>query len=97
MVLFLGFNLTETTFCPRKAEAKYSRSPIRQKLPWWKLNLKKTQHSVNDKKPSMLETRTAKANLAECSCGSVSDSRRAPVKVGGPHSYGWKDIWLTKS
>ena len=26
-----------------------------------------------------------------------SDSRRPPVKLGGPHPYGCKDIWLTKS
>ena len=44
----------------------------------------------------MLETRTAKANSAESSCGSVSDSRTL-VRVGGPLSYGWKDIWITKS
>ena len=28
---------------------------------------------------------------------SVSDSRRSPVKLEGPGSYGWKDTWLTKS
>ena len=50
----------------------------------------------SDKKASVLEIGTAKMNSAESSCGSVSDSRRPPVKVGGPHSYGWKDIWLTK-
>ena len=59
--------------------------------------MKKSQSSGNDKKPSVLETGTAKANSAECSCGLVSDYRRAPVKVGGPHSYGWKDTWLAKS
>jgi len=63
----------------------------------WKLNTKEIQCSGNDKKPSMLETGTAKTNSAESSYGSISDSRRPPVKVGGPHSYGWKDIWLTKS
>jgi len=26
------------------------------------------------------------------SCGSVSDSRRPPVKVGGPRSYGLRDL-----
>ena len=38
--------------------------------------------------------RDNKTNLAESSHDSVSDSRRPPVKVGGPHPYGWKDIWL---
>ena len=28
---------------------------------------------------------------------AVSDSRRPPVKVGGPRCYGWRDICLTKS
>jgi hypothetical protein len=78
-------------------EAKHSRSPTQQKLPQWKQNAKKTQCRGSDKKPSMLETQTAKINSSESSCGSVSDSRRPPVKVGGPRSYGWKDIWLTKS
>ena len=59
--------------------------------------MKKTQHRGSDKKPGVLETRTAKTISAESSHGSVSDSRRSPVKAGGPHSYGWKDIWLTKS
>ena len=69
---------------PHEAEAKHSRSLTWQKLPWWKLNVKKTQYSENDKKPSMLETGTAKINPAESSCSSVSDSRRPPVKVGSP-------------
>jgi hypothetical protein len=50
-----------------------------------------------DKKPSVLETGTAKINSAESSHGSVSDFRRPLVKVGDTRSYGWKDIWLTKS
>jgi len=58
--------------------------------------MKKMLQRESDKKSSVLETGTAKTNLAESSCGSVSDSRRPPVKVGGPCSYGWKDIWLTK-
>ena len=82
---------------PCEAEAKHSRSPTWCKLPWWKLNVKKTQHSGSDKKPSMLATRPAKANVAESSRNSVSDSRRPPVTLRGPRSYSWKDIWLTKS
>ena len=60
----------------------------------WKLNVKKTQHNGSDKKPCVLETRIVKANSAESSRGSVSDSRRPLVGVGSPHPYGWKDIWL---
>ena len=31
-------------------------------------------------------------NSAESPRGSASDSRRPPVKVGGPRSYGWRDM-----
>ena len=31
-------------------------------------------------------------NSAESSHGSASDSRRPLVKVGGPHSYGWRHM-----
>ena len=90
MVPFLGFNLAETTSVrPRKAEAKHSRSPTQRKLLWQKLNVKKTQHSGSDKKPSVLATGTAKTNSAESSRGKVSDSRRPPIKVRGPRSYDW--------
>ena len=82
---------------PLSGEAKHSRSPTQWKLMLWKLNAKKIQCSGGDKKPSVMETRTTKANLAENSSSSVSDSRRPPVKLGGPHPYGCKDIWLTKS
>ena len=77
--------------------AKHSRSPTQGKLTWWKQNAKETQCSGSDKKPNVLETGTTRTNSAESSRGSVSDSRRPPVKVGGPHPYVWKDIWLTKS
>ena len=59
--------------------------------------MKKTQCRGSDKKPSVLETGTGENKLAESSWGLVSDFRRLPVKVGGPRSYGWKDIYLTKS
>ena len=78
-------------------ETKHSRSPALRKLMWWKLNTREIQCSGSDKKPSMLETGTAKTNSAESSCGSISDSRRPPIKVGSPHPYGRKDILLTKS
>ena len=98
MVLFLGFNLAETTSAwPLQSGGQAQQKPNSVKLLWQTLNTKKTQHSGRDKKPSVLETGTAKTNSAESSCGSVSDSRRPPVQVGIPHSYVWKDIWLTKS
>ena len=59
--------------------------------------MKKTQHRGSDKKPRVLESGTAKTNSAESSHSSVSDARRPLVKVGDPCSYGWNDIWLTKS
>ena len=89
--------LKQPQFGPCKAEAKHSRSPTLWKLPQWKLNMKKTQLSGSDRKPSMLESRTAKTNSAESSHGSVWDSRKPLVEVESPHPYDWKDIWLTKS
>ena len=97
LLLWLRFNLDETTLAQSKVKAKHSRSPAWQNFTLWKLNAKKTQQSKIDKKHSVLETGRAKTNSVESSHCSVSDSRRPPVKVGGPHSYGWKDIRLTKS
>ena len=51
---------------PSEAETKH-RSPNQQKLTVWKLKVKETQHSGSDKKPSVLETGTAKTLLAESS------------------------------
>ena len=52
MVPFLGLNLAETISAwSHKEEAKHSRSPTQQKLPQWKLNVKKTQSRGRDKKP----------------------------------------------
>ena len=84
---------------PYKVEAKHSRSPTRWNLPWWKLRVKKTVCRGSDKKPSVLESGTAKTISAESSRGSVSDSRRSLIGVGSPHTpsspmagrtYGWK-------
>ena len=55
MVPFLGFNLAETVSAgSHKEEAKHSRSSTVRKLPWWKVNAKKTQGRGSDKKPSVL-------------------------------------------
>ena len=59
--------LKEAQLGPCKAEVKHNRSPNQQKLLQWKLNAKKPQHSGSDKKPSMLETATAKIDMAESS------------------------------
>ena len=96
MVPFLGFNLAETTLArPPRGGAQAQQKPNSVKAPVVEAELKKTQHSGSDKKTSGLETGTTKANSAERS--HSSGSRRPPIKVGGPRSYGWKDIWLTKS
>ena len=42
--------------------------------------MKKTQRSGSDKKPSVLENRTAKTNSTESSSSSVSDFKRPLVK-----------------
>ena len=94
---FLSFNLAETTLgWPPQGEGEAQQKPNSGKLMRWKQNMKKMQHRESDKKSSVLEIGTAKTNLAESSHGSVSDCRRPPIKVGGPRSYGWKDIWLAK-
>ena len=59
--------------------------------------MRKTQCSRSDKKPSLLETGTAKTNSAEISCGSLSDTRRPLLKLRGHHSYGWKAISSVQS
>ena len=97
MVPCLEFNLAEmTSVWPLEGWGQAQQKPNSAKLTWQKLNVKKTQHSESDKKPSILETRTAKTYSAESSHGSVSDSRRPPVKVVGPCTYVWKDIWQKK-
>ena len=79
--------LKQSQLGPRKVEAKHSRSPIWRKLPWWKLNVKKTECRGSDKKSSLLETGTAKTNSAKltwlslrfqktCSWGRKSSSLR---------------------
>ena len=42
--------------------------------------------------PSCWKPGQWKMNSAESSHSSVSDSRRPPVNLGGPRSYGWRDI-----
>ena len=54
--------LKQSQFSPCKAEAKHIRKSNLAKFPQWKLKEKKTQCRGNDKKPSVLETGTAKTN-----------------------------------
>ena len=87
MVPFLGVNLAETTSpChphPQtcKEATKHSRGTTRGKLPWWKLNEKKTQRRGSDKKPGMLDTRTVKNKLSR----KLTQLSLIP-----------KDLWLRK-
>ena len=43
-----------------KWKTSTTENPTQQKLQWWKLDVKKTQHRGSDKKPSVLEMVTAK-------------------------------------
>ena len=96
LVPFLRFNLAEITLARHlRVGDQEQQKPNSAKLTHWKLNTKKTQCNGWDKKPSVLETGTAKTNSGKAHV-AVSDSRTL-VKVGGPHPYGWKVIWLTKS
>ena len=72
-------NLTwlKPQFSPNEAETKHSRSPTWQKFMLWKLNTKETQCSGSDRKPRVLEIRTANTNSAESSHSSVLDSRKS--------------------
>ena len=81
---------------PSKAETKH-KSPTQISSCCRRWTQRKPKHSGSDKKPRVLETGTTKTNSAESSHCSVSDSRRPPVRVGGPCPCGWKDIRLTKS
>ena len=97
-VQFLGFNQAETT-CLAPARRKPS-------IAGAKLGKSSCSGSWTQRKPSIEEvTRSPtcckwgqwKMNSAESACSSVSDSRRPLIKVGDPHSHGWKDMCLTKS
>jgi len=59
-VPFLTFNLAETT----SARPPEGGGQAQQEPPQWKLNMNKTQGRGRDKKPSVLETGTAKNELS---------------------------------
>ena len=90
--------MAETT----SAQAQWGRDQTQQKPNLAEVHMVETEHEGNLAQWKWQEAQRAgnrdnKTNLAESSHDSVSDSRRPPVKVGGPHPYGWKDVWLTKS
>ena len=87
MVPWLGFNLAETTSTqkrPSRAGAQLSESSHSRSRTWRKPS--------TGEGPLCCKPGQQKANSAESSCGSVSDSRTPLVKVGGPSSYGWRDM-----
>ena len=98
-MLFLGFNLAETTL----AWPLQGGGQAQQKPNLAKAHMVEAEHEENPSagEVGVLEeaqhaaTGTAKMNSAESSCSS--DSRRPLDGVGSTCSYGWKDIWLTKS
>ena len=88
MVLFLRFNLAETTSVrPPQGRGQAQQEPNLAKASKVEAKPKKTQCRGSDKKPSRLENRTAK-NKQQKLTRLISDSRRPLVKVGGPRSYG---------
>ena len=99
MVPFLGFNLAVTT----SAQPLQGRGQVQQKPNSVKGPVVEAEHEENPSagEVGVLEeaqhaaTGTAKINSAESSCSS--DSRRPRGGVGSTRSYGWNDIWLTKS
>ena len=97
MVPFLGFNLAETTSAP----PPQGRDQAQQK-PNWKAPVVEAECEENPAQGKWQEAQRAgnqdsKKHSAERSHGSVFDSKRLPVGVGSSCSYGWKDMWLTKS
>ena len=86
MVPWLGFNLAETTSAQKRssaAGAQLSEAPGRSGA-WRKPSA--------GEGPWCLKPGQWKMNSAESPRSSVSDSRRPPVKVGGPRCCGWSDI-----
>ncbi|CAI9155244.1 unnamed protein product [Rangifer tarandus platyrhynchus] len=97
MVLFLRFNLAETTSAwPLQSGGQAQQKPDLVKLPWQKLNAKipaqwkgpEAQHAGNQNSKNKLSRKLMRLSLRlqETSCSGRN-----------PSSYGWKDIWLTKS
>ena len=96
MVLFLGFNLAETTLAkPPRGRSEVQQEPNAANDPvveaeceenpaQWKWQ--EAQHAGNQDSKNKLGKKVTQFS-----------SRRSLVGVGSPHPYGWKDIWLIKS
>ena len=63
-------------------EAKHSRSPTRQKLLQWKLNMKKTPRRGSDKKSRILET------------GNQDSEKQTQQKAHVAQPQIKEDLWL---
>ena len=89
MAPFLGFNLAETISArPPQGRSQAQQKPSSMKAPM--VEAEREENPVQGKwqEAHHAGNRDNENNLAESSGGSVSDSRRPPVKVGGPRSYG---------
>ena len=77
---------------PSNGGAQLSESSRSGSWMWRKPNSGKVTRSPACWKPGQPKTNSAKS-----SNGSVTNSRRPPIKVGSPRSYGQKVVCLTKS
>ena len=80
---------SDLTWLKQPAEANHSRSPTQRSSRGRSWTQRKRSAGEG---PSCGKLGQWKTNSAESSQSSVSDSRRPPVKVGGPRSYGWRDM-----
>ena len=98
MVPWLRFNLIEKPpLSPREVEDKHNRKPNSAKAPVVEAGREENPAQGQWQEAECTRNGDSKTNSAESSHSSVSDSRKSPVKAGGPRSYGWKDVWLTKA
>ena len=96
-MLFLEFNLAKTTSVqPARGRDQAQQKPNSVKAPIVEAECKENpvqwkwqeaQHARNRDSKNKLSRKLTRLNLR---------FQKTSVKVGDPHSYGWKDIWLTK-
>ena len=98
MVPWLQFNLAETTsaWLPTRRRPNTAGAQLEERSHGGSGMQRKPRAGEVTRSPAWWKPGQWKMNSAESSRSSVSDSRRPQVKVGGPCSYGWKDICLTK-
>ena len=90
-VPWLERNLAETAQCSPARRPSRAGAQLAISLLGSGMQRKPSAGEVTRSPPSWRLGRW-KSNSAESSRSSVSDSRRPPVKVGGPCSYGWRDM-----